>query len=145
MAFWTEKTLTEMSPEEWESLCDGCGNCCLHVLQDEDSDALAFTNVACHLLNIKTCHCTDYTQRKTIVPECTNITADTVNDFHWLPQSCAYRRLSEGKDLPSWHYLVAGDKHYMHRDGHSVKKLAISAQVVHPDDYEDYIIRWVEP
>src|SRR5487761_1299888 len=112
--FWQEKRLEQMTQAEWESLCDGCGRCCLHKLRDEDTadgqpGALSFTNVACRLLDLTTCRCTDYTHRRRRVPDCVQLTPAEVRQIDWLPPSCAYRRLAEGKDLPAWHPLVTGN------------------------------------
>ena len=106
--FWKTKTLDEMTQAEWESLCDGCGRCCLHKLRDEETDALSFTNVACRLLNTDTCRCTDYTNRFAKVPDCVQLTPTALREIDWLPPSCAYRLVEEGRDLPSWHPLRSG-------------------------------------
>lgn len=146
MSFWLDKSLKDMNEQEWESLCDGCAKCCLHVLQDEDDASLAYTSVACRLLNIQTCRCTQYDSRQNLVPDCTQITPETIESYYWLPETCAYRLVFEKKDLPDWHHLKSGgDKTKMHKNRHSVKKTAISEQVVQPDAYEEYIVRWVEP
>jgi uncharacterized cysteine cluster protein YcgN (CxxCxxCC family) len=106
--FWKTKTLDEMTTEEWESLCDGCGRCCLHKLRDEETEALSFTNVACRLLDTDTCRCSDYTHRFEKVPDCVQLTPETLREVDWLPPSCAYRRIEEGRDLPPWHPLRSG-------------------------------------
>jgi uncharacterized cysteine cluster protein YcgN (CxxCxxCC family) len=106
--FWKTKTLDEMTPEEWESLCDGCGRCCLHKLRDEDTNALAFTNVACRLLDTATCRCSNYENRFDHVPDCIQLTPAILREVDWLPPSCAYRRVEEGRDLPAWHPLRSG-------------------------------------
>jgi uncharacterized cysteine cluster protein YcgN (CxxCxxCC family) len=108
MEFWRTKKLNEMSAEEWESLCDGCGRCCLHKLRDEDTGEIEFTNVACRLLDIKTARCRDYANRRRKVPDCVQLTPALLAEIDWLPPSCAYRRLQEGKDLPPWHPLRSG-------------------------------------
>ncbi|MBN2752035.1 MAG: YcgN family cysteine cluster protein [Rhodospirillaceae bacterium] len=139
-AFWETKTLTEMTRDEWESLCDGCGKCCLHKLQDEDSGELAFTNVACILLDLKTARCTDYARRRIRVPDCVRLTAAGAQTFSWLPRTCAYRLLAEGKTLPAWHHLVCGDPHAVHRAGVSVRGRCVREdQVI---DFEDYLVAW---
>lgn len=124
--FWKRKSLAEMSKEEWESLCDGCALCCLHKLEDEGTGDVYFTDVACKLLDLDTCRCTDYTSRAKIVSACLVLTADEPETFRWLPGSCAYRRLSEGKDLPEWHPLVCGDPEAVHDAGISAMSMAVS-------------------
>jgi uncharacterized cysteine cluster protein YcgN (CxxCxxCC family) len=106
--FWQTKTLDEMTPEEWESLCDGCGRCCLHKLRDEETQALSFTNVACRLLDIASCRCSDYQNRFAKVPDCIQLTPAILREVDWLPPSCAYRRIEEGRGLPPWHPLRSG-------------------------------------
>ena len=99
LPFWKTKRLEDMNREEWESICDGCGRCCLHKLRDEETDALEFTEVACHLLDLHTCRCGDYANRKVRVPDCVGLTPRALRGIDWLPPTCGYRRLSEGKDL----------------------------------------------
>lgn len=124
--FWKAKTLAEMSRAEWESLCDGCGRCCLHKLRDEDTNELAFTNVACRLLDLGTCRCSDYAHRQVRVPDCVGLTPEALAEIDWLPPSCAYRLLTEGRDLPDWHPLVSGRPETVHESGASVQGRAIS-------------------
>jgi uncharacterized protein len=124
--FWETKTLRQMSQAEWEALCDGCGKCCLHKLEDEESGVIEFTNVACRLLDLDTCRCSNYRQRKSIVPDCTKLTPDTLDSIDWLPMTCAYRRLNEGKKLPSWHPLLTGDPESVHQAGVSLRGRLVS-------------------
>ena len=138
--FWEDKPLNRMSHDEWESLCDGCGKCCLHKLQDEDSGDIAFTNVACVLLDLSTARCTDYPQRRLKVPDCVRLTATDAHTFSWLPRTCAYRLLAEGKPLPAWHPLVSGYLETVHRAHVSVCGCCVCEdQVI---DLEDYVVAW---
>lgn len=136
--FWETKALEEMSRAEWESLCDGCGKCCLHKLQDADSGELFYTNVACRLLNLNTARCTRYAARARLMPDCIQLNPEQLRQCDWLPSTCAYRLLAEGKTLPAWHPLLAGDVQVMHRAGLSVCGWAISEQQVR--ELEDHLI-----
>ncbi|OXY82543.1 YcgN family cysteine cluster protein [Oceanimonas doudoroffii] len=138
--FWQTKTLDDMTDEEWEALCDGCGKCCLNKLIDEDTEELVHTNVACELLNTHSCACSDYANRFARVPDCLKITRDQLEEFYWLPSTCAYRVLAEGKSLPSWHPLRTGSKSAMHRAGQSVRGKAVPESKA--GDWEDHIITW---
>ncbi len=120
MNFW-EKPLSALDRSEWEALCDGCGKCCLHKLEDDDSGAIHATNVACRLLDRHTARCTNYRGRKAYVPDCIRLTSSRVGALAWLPSTCAYRLRSEGKPLPGWHYLLCGDREEVHRAGMSVR------------------------
>jgi len=128
--FWREKTLSEMSQEEWESLCDGCGQCCLVKLQDEDTDELLHTRLTCKLLDIGTCRCVDYENRHERVSDCAIVSPTTIERLDWLPHSCAYRLLAEGRELYWWHPLVSGDRESVHQAGISVRDWATSEEGV---------------
>ncbi|GLR09151.1 hypothetical protein COO59_02995 [Mixta theicola] len=136
--FWQEKSLEQMTDEEWESLCDGCGQCCLNKLQDADTDEIYFTNVACNQLNIKTCQCRNYERRFEYEEDCIKLTRDNLPTFSWLPASCAYRLLAEGKTLPVWHPLRSGSRAAMHAARISVRHIAVRESEVR--DWEDHII-----
>ena len=139
--FWETKPLEKMSREEWESLCDGCGKCCLHKLQDEDTDELVFTCISCEFLDTDSCRCQVYEERNKHVPDCLNLSyQDLPQVSAWLPETCAYRLLYEGSSLPSWHPLVAGDQKAMHDSHISVRSKAISEVHVPEDEWEDYLI-----
>ena len=140
--FWRRKRLEEMTPEEWESLCDGCGKCCLVKLEDADSGAIHHTDVSCHLLDLGSCRCGDYARRKEIVEDCVVLTPETVGDLSWMPSTCAYRLLAEGKDLAWWHPLVSGDPESVHRAGISVRGRAVTEARVPDAELEDHIVIW---
>ncbi|MET0286330.1 MAG: YcgN family cysteine cluster protein [Polyangiales bacterium] len=137
--FWKTKTLEAMSRAEWESLCDGCGKCCLHKLEDEDTGRVHLTMVACRLLDIESCRCSNYPRRHRYVPECVRMQPDNVRQLT-LPTSCAYRLLAEGRDLPAWHPLVSGDPGAVHAAAASVRTWAVSERDVAEQDFEDYIV-----
>ena len=139
LPFWKTKRLEEMDRAEWESLCDGCGRCCLHKLRDED-DALSFTNVACRLLHLNSARCGDYANRRRHVPDCVSLTPQSVRRIDWLPPSCAYRRLAEGRELAWWHPLVSGDPETVHKAGVSVRGRAVSERVAGP--LEHHVADW---
>ncbi len=138
--FWETKTLEAMTPREWESLCDGCGRCCLHKLRDEDTGALSFTNVACRLLDTNTARCGDYANRKRRVPDCIRLTPKIVRKSDWLPPSCAYRLLAEGKPLPPWHKLRSGREDTVIESGASVIGRVVSERDAGP--LEHHIAEW---
>ena len=141
--FWQRKRLDEMTAGEWESLCDGCGKCCLAKLEDEDTGEVYYTDLVCRYMDQDTCGCTVYPQRLEKVPACTVLTPDTLGDYHWLPHSCAYRRLSEGRPLADWHPLRSGDSDSVHRAGISVRHRVQSEAEVPEEDWEEHIIHWV--
>ena len=137
--YWETIPLSDMTPEEWEGLCDGCGKCCLNKLEDIDTGELLFTRVACRLFDDSTCRCANYTERKRLVPECVVLTPDTLDEIaYWMPDSCAYRRLYQGKGLPDWHPLVTGDAASTHRAGMSVLGQTVPEHAIDIEDWEDY-------
>ena len=144
MPFWEEKSLAEMSREEWESLCDHCGKCCLLKLEDEDDEAgsVYYTNIVCHLFNHDDGHCTDYSNREQRVPTCLRLTQDNLDDIAWLPPSCSYRSVMEGRGLEDWHHLISGDKNTIHETGNSVLGKVVSEKDVDEDEIEEYIVEW---
>jgi hypothetical protein len=138
--FWETKTLLQMAPDEWESLCDGCGLCCLVKLEDEDSGLVFNTSVSCRRLDIETCRCTDYENRLADVAMCIQLTLENLPQLDWLPETCAYKLLYAGKSLPSWHPLISKNKNSVHEAGFSVKWFAQSEEYVHPDQLVDFVI-----
>lgn len=142
--FWETKTLAEMSQAEWESVCDGCGKCCLHKLEDHDSGEVFYTDVACRLLDTTQCRCSDYSARRKLVPDCISLRHSDPADLHWLPASCGYRVLAEGRILEDWHPLISGDANSVHNAGISIRGRCTSENDVKDIDYEDRIIYWVE-
>lgn len=139
LPFWKIKSLAEMNRTEWESLCDGCGRCCLHKIEDIDTGKLYFTSVVCHLFDDQRCNCTRYAERSTLVPDCLVLSMDNLDQINFLPDTCAYRLLNEGQDLPDWHPLVSGNPNSVHRAGISVRGRVISEEYVHPDDLVNYV------
>lgn len=141
-AFWRTKTLAAMSPAEWESLCDGCGKCCLHKIRavrpGETNGPLRQTNVACRLLDTHSCRCTNYPRRKALVPDCVVLTPETVAAIDWLPETCAYRLVKDGHDLPVWHPLRGGGSNGVHESGTSVRGRCISERDAGP--LEEHVV-----
>ena len=142
--FWKSKALHQMNSDEWESLCDGCGRCCLHKLEDEDSGKIHFTDVVCHYLDEEECTCPHYDDRQSYVPDCLNIKPNWGEKFNWLPSTCAYRLIYEGKDLPLWHPLISGDKNSVHLAGISVRGRTYRDNVVANDQLFEHVITWVD-
>lgn len=141
-AFWETKSLSEMSPREWESLCDGCGKCCLIRLEDEETGDVYTTDAHCRLFDNKTCRCTDYANRKARVPDCVILKPGNIKALKWMPHSCAYRRLAEGRGLPDWHHLKTGSKEDIHEAGMSVQDATISEVGLSEDDLMERITVW---
>ena len=144
--FWEVKSLDQMTTEQWESLCDGCGRCCLIKLEDEEAEGgkIYFTNVACRLLDLRTCACSDYVHRREIILDCVDLKDCEPSEFRHLPKSCAYRRLAEGRPLAAWHPLISGDPDSVHAAGVSVQDKALSEDYVPDDALEFHIIEWVD-
>jgi len=145
LPFWRRKKLAEMTAEEWESLCDGCGRCCMSKIEDEDTGDIYETSIACRLLDGQTCRCCDYAERQEIVHDCIQLTPDEALTIPWLPEDCAYRLIANGKKLKWWHYLVSGSRDTVHEAGISVrgKVRAHEDDIAAPEDYADYITRLV--
>ena len=139
--FWENLPLTRLNPAEWEALCDGCGKCCLNKLEDEESGEVVLTRVACRLLDGESCRCAQYPIRHQFVPECIVLTPKTLKDnMYWLPQTCAYRLMWEGRKLYDWHPLNSGDPESVHRAGASVRGLTLPEFEVPEDEWEEHII-----
>ncbi len=141
--FWQTTALAQMSREQWESLCDGCGKCCLHKLEDEDSGDVFYTDVACRYLSVE-CRCECYAQRSEKVAACMTLRPQDLASVNWLPSTCAYRLIAEGKHLPSWHPLVSGDRNSVHAASQSVKGRCVKESDIAEEDYEDRIVFWPE-
>lgn len=141
--FWKTYTLTELTTAEWEALCDGCGKCCLIKLEDDETFEIAYTKVACKLLNCGTGHCSDYINRKQHVPDCIQLTPEKLEEIKWLPSTCAYRRMQERKSLPAWHHLVTGTRDSIIKARKSVAGRCVSEKDIDEDEIEEYIVRWV--
>lgn len=138
--WWEVKKLGEMNESEWESICDHCAKCCLLKLQDEDSGDVYYTDVVCDLMDSEDCSCTHYMERRSLVPECIKLTQENLAEIEWMPLSCAYRRLMEGRGLADWHPLVSGDKSSVHHAGYSVLGRFVYEKDV--DDIEERIVEW---
>ncbi len=157
--FWQTKTLAQMNRTEWESLCDGCAKCCLNTfINDEvteevtdlaptdyinEGEQIHYSNISCHLLNDKTCSCSKYLQRTKLVPDCIRLTQENLDEVFFMPPSCTYRRLQEGRGIPSWHPLLhKGKKAAMHKAGMSVRGKIVKDNEVDLAYFEDYIVSW---
>lgn len=141
--FWESKSLAQMSREEWESLCDGCAKCCLLKLEDEETGLIHYTNVVCSYLNQKKCQCTQYKERRRLVPTCLQLEPGELDDLYWMPSTCAYRLLNEKKPLPQWHPLVTGSRKEIVASGNTVTGKVISEEYVHEDGLDEHLITWV--
>ena len=144
LPFWQTKSLEEMTPAEWESLCDGCGRCCLIKLEDEDTQELFYTRLICRYFDLAGCRCTVYAERRRLVPTCLKLDAEMIRQLTWIPHTCAYRRLAEGLGLADWHPLVAGNPKAMHKAGISVRGKVILENQVTPEEETDYITNWFD-
>jgi uncharacterized cysteine cluster protein YcgN (CxxCxxCC family) len=154
--YWETTSLENMDQKQWEGICDGCAKCCLHKFIDDENvtelattdqikvgEKIHYTNIACNLLNTKTCSCTQYAERTKLVPECVKLTKNNLQDIFFMPPSCSYRRLYEGRGLPSWHPLLnKNKKSVMHKAGMSVRAKTVSDKDVDLEQFEDYIALW---
>ncbi|MGG7566615.1 YcgN family cysteine cluster protein [Rhodovulum sp. DZ06] len=142
--YWRRKSLDDMNRAEWEALCDGCGRCCLLKLEDEDTEEVMYTSVHCRLYDPDTCRCGNYAHRKRLVPGCVQLTPDTIEaSAPWMPESCAYRRLFEGRELPEWHPLVTGDPESPRKSGAAMTTGLTPEWEVDDDDLEDFVVKGV--
>ncbi len=140
--FWRTKSLEALTPAEWESLCDGCGRCCLNKLEDWDTGQIEWTSIACTLLDGQTCRCRDYETRHQTVPDCVQLTPAEVRTLTWLPPTCAYRLVADGHDLYWWHPLISGSPDTVHEAGISVRGRTISEDGMALEEYENYLVDW---
>lgn len=141
--FWKHKDLPEMTAKEWESLCDRCGRCCLNKIEDEEDGHFHYTNVACSLLDSHDCSCRVYEERLKLKTDCIELSPDSIDNTGWLPATCAYRLLSEGKELLWWHPLVSGDSDTVKEAGISICGKVVSEEYIHPDQLQDHIVDWI--
>jgi uncharacterized cysteine cluster protein YcgN (CxxCxxCC family) len=142
LPWWKTKNMAEMSPSEWESLCDNCGKCCCIRLEDEDTADIYITDVACKLFDPQSCTCTDYANRSAKVPDCVTLTPQNVDKLHWMPRTCAYRLIAEGKDLPDHHHLISGSRETIHEAGWSVQHAVVSEELVGEDELVHRLVVW---
>lgn len=138
--FWETKTLDEMTEAEWESLCDGCAKCCVHKIEVEETGKIHYTCVACRMLDVNTCRCTNYENRHELVPDCAVLSVNNPEYFSWMPETCAYRLLHEGKSLPEWHPLITRNPASVHEHGASAKKKLIPEFLADEERLEKYIV-----
>ena len=142
MNFWEEKKLSQMSTSEWESLCDNCGKCCLHKLEDEDSGTVYYTSVVCDLIDLDSCRCTRYSERCTLVPDCLDLKQHDFSEYTWLPATCAYKLLANGEPLPEWHPLISGTPDSVKQAGVSISSYAMKESDI--DELQEHIIQWLD-
>ncbi len=142
--FWQTLSLSEMTYSQWESLCDGCGRCCLHKIEDEDSNEIYFTDIACRYLDEETCQCPHYQMRQRLVPDCLSIDPDWGKKFNWLPKTCAYRLLHEDKPLFDWHPLISGDTNSVHLAGISVRGRIFRDNEIPQEKIHQHVVDWVK-
>jgi uncharacterized protein len=142
--FWEVKSLNEMTPAEWEALCDGCGRCCLHKLEDIDSAEIYYTRVICRFFDLEQGRCTVYTERTHLVPTCLKLDAALITQLKWIPRTCAYRRLAESQGLADWHPLVCGNQRKMQHAGISVNRKVVSEADIDMDRLEDFVVEWFD-
>ncbi len=140
--FWRIKPLETLTQQEWESLCDGCARCCLNKLEDFDTGVIVWTDVACRLLDHQSCRCNNYGRRAEIVSDCIQLTPETVRELTWLPPTCAYRLVADGRDLYWWHPLLSGDAQTVHLAGISVRGRVLSEADIPVEEYEDRVVDW---
>ena len=140
--WWETTPLSKMSEDQWEQLCDGCAKCCLLKLEDEDTGEIAYTRLHCKLLDADTCRCSNYENRKQFVPDCVKLTPDKLSALKWMPKTCAYRLIHEGKPLEDWHPLISGEESSVHRSGNSIIGRTFSEETVFEDDQFDWIVDW---
>ena len=140
--FWETKNLIDMNENEWESLCDKCGKCCVIKLEDFDTQQVHYTNVSCKLLCEKSASCKDYENRKSIIPDCITLSPDNLKDLKWMPETCAYKLLNEGKNLPYWHPLLSGNDKEIVKSGNSVKNRVTNENEIKIKNLPDYIFNW---
>lgn len=140
--FWKTRSLEEMSRREWESLCDGCARCCLNKFEDDETGEIEWTSIHCRMLDAGACRCSDYEHRSEHVPDCIQLTPQNVRTLSWLPVSCAYRLIAEGRDLYWWHPLVSGDPETVHQAGISIRGRTVDEMAVPFEDWEDHIVEW---
>lgn len=138
--FWETKTLGEMSPSEWEALCDGCGRCCLEKIRDEDTGETLVAGVSCEFLDLENCRCSVYPDRLRRNPDCIPLSPENLDEIAWLPSTCAYRLIAEGRPLKWWHPLISGDPGTVHKAGISVRGKVVSGRYVHPDDIIKHVL-----
>lgn len=144
-SFWKVIPFDQMTPEQWESLCDKCGRCCLYKFEDVDTHEFFYTNVACRFLDLETCRCTVYSERKEKMASCVILSPAHIPQLKWLPETCAYRLIAEGKNLPKWHPLVSGDPYTVHTAGISIRNKVIPEQDIDIRDLEDYVVHQIKP